>query len=78
MKDPTLVHTLARQYGATTVVVDSLKDVVAKLTDDESGTNERLRKAATIIAAEMAVENVVIRPYLRPRRHSHDEAPATP
>lgn len=35
--DPTLLVQLAVRYGATAVVVDSLKDAAVKLTDDETG-----------------------------------------
>ncbi|MFI6287239.1 DnaB-like helicase N-terminal domain-containing protein [Streptomyces sp. NPDC051018] len=35
--EPQLLAELAAQHGADTVVIDSLKDVVGKLTDDEAG-----------------------------------------
>lgn len=38
MKNPELLRLMALEAGAGTVVVDSLKDVAFKLTDDETGT----------------------------------------
>lgn len=38
MKNPDLLRMMALEAGAGTVVVDSLKDVAFKLTDDETGT----------------------------------------
>jgi replicative DNA helicase len=39
LSHPALLRDLARQFGCDVIVVDSLKDAVAKLSDDEHGSN---------------------------------------
>lgn len=39
LKQPEQIVALARRYGCDVVIVDSLKDAAAKLTDDEVGSN---------------------------------------
>lgn len=46
LKDREIVAVLAEEFGATTVIVDSLKDLAAKLTDDETG--QAVKEALTI------------------------------
>jgi hypothetical protein len=46
-REPGLLTELARRYGADTVVIDSLKDVVAELSKDEAGSGyNRARQLA--------------------------------
>lgn len=49
-EDPAALHRLARQVGADTVIIDSLKDVAVNLNDDKVGAN--LNRAMQTCLAE--------------------------
>ena len=48
--EPGLIAAMAKHHGAGTVIVDSLKDAVTKMTDDEAGGN--INRAFQMVIAE--------------------------